>query len=111
MTTVSRLASLLRPYWKYLVITLLAALGDTAAGLLQPWPLKVVFDDVFRSKQNLPPAITHLVAAVFGSGQLGILSFVLSAVLAIAVLSGVSTFTESFFMVRIANWVLYDLRR
>ena len=30
---------------------------------------------------------------------------------AIAVLSGISTFTESFFTVRIANWVLYDLRR
>jgi ATP-binding cassette, subfamily B, bacterial len=81
MKTVFRLASLLRPYWKYLVITLLAALGETAAGLLQPWPLKVVFDNVFRSKQNLPPVITHLVVAVFGSGRLGILYFALAAVL------------------------------
>ena len=86
MTTVFRLASLLRPYWKYLVITLLAALGETAAGLLQPWPLKWVFDDVFRSKGTLPPAITHLVVAVFGSGRQSLLYFILSAVLAIAVL-------------------------
>jgi subfamily B ATP-binding cassette protein MsbA len=92
-------------------LAFLAALGETAAGLLQPWPLKVVFDNVFHSKQNLPPVIAQLVVAVFGSGRLGILYLALSAVLASAALSGVSTFTESFFMVRVANWVLYDLRR
>ncbi|HKC73511.1 MAG TPA: ABC transporter transmembrane domain-containing protein, partial [Chloroflexota bacterium] len=111
MKTVFRLARLLRPYWKHLVITLLAALGDTASGLLQPWPLKVVFDNVFHSKQNLTPAVAHLVTAVFGSGHVGILYFALAAVLSIAVLSSISTFTENFVMVRVANWVLYDLRR
>jgi subfamily B ATP-binding cassette protein MsbA len=109
--TIVRLAGLLRPYWTYLIVALLATLGDTAAGLLQPWPLKLVFDNVLRAKQHLPPALAHLVATLFGSGQGSVLYLALALVVAIAVLSGLSTFTETFIMARVANWVLYDLRR
>ena len=41
---------LLRPHRKALILGGLAAVGDGAAGLLQPWPLKIVFDNVL--KQN-----------------------------------------------------------
>src|SRR5437764_233115 len=111
MMTIVRLAGLLRPYWKYLIVALLATLGDTAAGLLQPWPLKLVIDNVLHAKQQLPPALAHLVDALFGSSHLGILYLALALLVASAVLSGVSTFTESFIMARVANWVLRDLRR
>src|ERR687887_88948 len=111
MMTIVRLGGLLRPYWKYLIVALLATLGDAAAGLLQPWPLKLVIDNVLQVKQQLPPALAHLVDALFGSGHLSVLYFALALVVAIAVLSGISTFTSSFIMARIANWVLYDLRR
>ena len=111
MMTIVRLAGLLRPYWKYLIVALLATLGDAAAGLLQPWPLKLVIDNVLHAKQQLPPALAHLVAALFGSSALGILYVALALLVASAVLGGVSTFTESFIMARVANWVLYDLRR
>jgi ATP-binding cassette, subfamily B, bacterial len=111
MMTIVRLAGLLRPYWKYLLVALLATLGDAAAGLLQPWPLKLVIDNVLHAKQQLPPALAHLVDALFGAGQLSVLYLALALVVAIAVLSGISTFAESFIMARVANWVLYDLRR
>src|ERR687886_312299 len=95
MMTIVRLGGLLRPYWKYLIVALLATLGDAAAGLLQPWPLKMVFDSVLArggviAPQHLPPALAHLVDALFGAGQLSVLYFA---------------------MARVANWVLYDLRR
>src|ERR687887_2367481 len=111
MMTIVRLGGLLRPYWKYLIVALLATLGDAAAGLLQPWPLKLVIDNVLQVKQQLPPALAHLVDALFGAGQLSVLYLALALVVAIAVLSGISTFTSSFIMARVANWVLYDLRR
>ena len=60
MMTIVRLGGLLRPYWKYLLVALLATLGDAAAGLLQPWPLKLVFDNVLQAKQQLPPVLAHL---------------------------------------------------
>src|SRR5918912_108 len=111
MMTIGRLAGLLRPYWKYLVVALLATLGDTAAGLLQPWPLKLVIDNVLHAKQQLPPALAQLVDALFGSGSGSVLYLALALVVAIAVLGGIATFAESFIMARVANWVLYDLRR
>src|ERR671931_355186 len=111
MMTIVRLGGLLRPYWKYLIVALLATLGDAAAGLLQPWPLKLVIDNVLEVKQQLPPALAHLVTALFGAGQLSILYLALAIVVASAVLSGISIFIENFIMVRVANWVLYDLRR
>src|SRR5205085_5242342 len=41
----------------------------------------------------------------------GVLYFALVATVALAILGGVSTFVESFVMVRVANRVLFDLRR
>src|SRR5919199_320375 len=67
MQTVVRLASILRPYRGYLALGFIAALGASAADLLQPWPLKIVFDNVFHTKP-LPPALGHPIAAVFGAG-------------------------------------------
>ena len=66
MQTIVRLARLIWPYRKYLIVTILAVLGDTATGLLQPWPLKMVFDNVFRLKHLAPGfvmALTHLFSA------------------------------------------------
>ena len=41
---------LLRPYWKLLAIAFVAMLVQSAADLLEPWPLKVIFDYVLGSK-------------------------------------------------------------
>src|SRR5207245_2792680 len=105
-----RLGKFIKPYRAYLALALLGALGETAADLLQPWPLKVLFDNILAGKP-LPPAIDGWVAALFGHGVGGILSFALLAVLAIAVLNGASTFLQDFFMPRVGHWVLHDLRR
>jgi ATP-binding cassette, subfamily B, bacterial len=100
----------LRPYLLFLALALLGALGETAADLLQPWPLKVLFDNIFAG-QPLPPILSGPVTAIFGESPTGVLSFALSAVLAIAILNGVSAFMQDFFMPRVGHWVLHDLRR
>src|SRR2546421_801742 len=110
MQTTVRLARLIWPYRKYFIVAFLAVLGDTATSLLQPWPLKMVFDNVFRL-EPLAPALATPIAAVFGHGREGVLYFALVATVALAILGGVSTFVESFVMVRVANRVLFDLRR
>jgi ATP-binding cassette, subfamily B, bacterial len=110
MQTTVRLARLIWPYRKYFIVAFLAVLGDTATSLLQPWPLKMVFDNVFRSKP-LAPVLATPITAVFGHGREGVLYFALVATVVLALLSGISTFIESFVMVRIANGVLFDLRR
>jgi ATP-binding cassette subfamily B protein len=41
--------TLLRPHAKALALGLLAVIGETIADLLQPWTLKIVFDNVLKS--------------------------------------------------------------
>ena len=43
------ISDLLRPHSKALAVGLLAVIGEGAADLLQPWPLKIVFDNVLQS--------------------------------------------------------------
>jgi subfamily B ATP-binding cassette protein MsbA len=45
-----RLAQLMRPYWKTLVIACVAVVGETLADVLEPWPVKVIVDSVLQSK-------------------------------------------------------------
>ena len=45
---------LLRPYWTLLTVAFVAMLVAGAADLLEPWPLKIVFDYVIGPKP--PPA-------------------------------------------------------
>ena len=44
----------LRPHWKALALALLAVVGESAADVAQPWPLKIVLDYLLQSKK--PPA-------------------------------------------------------
>ncbi len=45
-----KITSLLRPHLKLLVIGFLGVIGEAVANLLEPWPLKVVLDNVLQSK-------------------------------------------------------------
>ncbi|MBI1749316.1 MAG: ABC transporter ATP-binding protein [Acidobacteria bacterium] len=106
----TKLARFLKPYRKFLALAFLGALGEAAADLLQPWPLKILFDHIFGNAP-LSPGFSAVVRALFGPGVWGIVSFSLVAVLAVALLNAASSFTQDFFMPRIGHWVLHDLRR
>ncbi len=41
-----RITRLLRPYWRLIAIAFVALLAESAADLLEPWPLKIIFDNV-----------------------------------------------------------------
>ena len=42
---------LVRPHWKALTLALLAVLGETLADILEPWPIKIVVDNILQSKK------------------------------------------------------------
>src|SRR5689334_13954178 len=44
--------TLLRPHTGALILGLLAVIGESAANLLEPWPLKIVLDNVLHSKAS-----------------------------------------------------------
>ena len=44
------LIDFLWPHWKALTLALLAVAGEATTDLLEPWPLKIVLDNLLQSK-------------------------------------------------------------
>jgi len=101
--------SLLRPHLRSLTLGFLAIAGESAANLLQPWPLKIVLDDVLRSKES-HGWVMHLIHRVVGTDKIAILEFASIAVLAISVLDAICTYGEKYLTTSVGQWVSYDLR-
>jgi subfamily B ATP-binding cassette protein MsbA len=96
---------LLRPHWKLLAVAFVAMLVQSAADLLEPWPLKVVFDYVLGSKP-----MPHWLAEWMPGDALAVLNVAAAAVIAIAVLGAISSYTEKYLSTTVAKRVGYELR-
>lgn len=101
---------LLRPHWKALLIAFVAVVVEALTDLLEPWPLKIVFDNIIGSKK-LPPWLASAVESTIGKDKLSILAFIAFAVLGIAVAGAISSYTQKFLTTSVAQWVGHDLRR
>ena len=105
-----RITHILRPHWRALALALVAVLGETVTDVLEPWPIKVVVDNLLQSKP-LRGWWGALVSGVFGSHTYAMLYFALAAVLLIAVVGALSTYTEKQLTTSVSQWVAHDLRR
>jgi ATP-binding cassette subfamily B protein len=105
-----KITSLLRPHLKLLIIGFLGVLGEGVANLLEPWPLKVVLDNVLRSKPT-EGWLNAWILASFGSDKLAVLKFAAFAVLAIAIVGAGCSYVEKFVTTTVGQWVTHDLRR
>src|SRR5438132_13592930 len=86
---------LLKPHIPSLAIGLLAVAGEGAANLLEPWPLKIVLDDVLRARDS-HATVGSWVHALVGADKLAMLRFACVAVLAIAALDAVASYLEKY---------------
>ena len=100
------IARLLRPYWPLLVIAFIAMLLEGGASLLEPWPLKVIFDHVLGAK----PASGFSARLISGSEPLQVLNVAIVALMAIAVVGAVSSYTQKYLSATVAKRVGFDLR-
>src|SRR3984893_4389273 len=101
---------LLRPHLKLLMLGLAAVIGEGVADLLQPWPLKVVLDNVLKSR-DIHGWLNEFILSTVGQDKLAILRFATLAVLAIAVVDAICTYTEKYVTTSVGQWVMHDLRR
>ena len=102
-----KLSRLLRPYWKRLTIAFAAMLVESAADLLEPWPLKIIFDYVIGSKKM--PA--WLAAALpDGVDRMTLLNLAALAVVVIAIVGAISSYSERYLSTTVGTRVGYDLR-
>jgi len=104
-----RITQLLRPYWPSLALAMLAVIGETLADILEPWPVKVVVDNVLQSKR-LPGAWATFIVDKLGGDRIAVLNFALAAVIVIAVVGAVSSYLEKYLTTSVGQWVSHDLR-
>ena len=105
-----RIWNLLKPHSKTLAVGLLAAIGESVAGLLEPWPLKIVLDNVLRSKPG-HGWLDGWILSIAGTNRTSILELAVGALAVIALLDALCSYKESFLMASIGQWVMHDLRR
>jgi subfamily B ATP-binding cassette protein MsbA len=104
-----RITDLLYPHWGTLTLAFIAVIGESLTDLLEPWPLKIVFDHVFGSK-NMPDWLATVIAPI-GSDKFSILNFAVVAVIVIAVFGAISSYFEKYLTTSVGQWVVHDLRR
>lgn len=105
-----KLYTLVRPYWKSLALAALAVLGETGTDVLEPWPVKIVIDNILRGKK-LEGWLGHAVQRLFGQNQWSLLNFAVAAVAAIAIVGAISSYFEKYLTTSVSQWVTHDLRR
>src|SRR5215469_13291350 len=104
------LVELLQPHAKLLAVGLFAGVGEGAATLLEPWPLKLAFDSFGRSSAGRG-WLNRWTRSVIGSDNVHILELAAVAVLVIALLDAVCFFAEKYLTTSVGQWVMHDLRR
>src|SRR5580704_12036508 len=88
-----RIRDLLKPHSRALVLGALAAIGGSVANLLEPFPLKIVLDNVLRSR----PAtgwLNQLILATTGGDKLASLEFAAWTVLLIAAIGATCSYAQ-----------------
>ncbi len=101
---------LLQPHRRSLAFGLLAVIGEGIAGLLEPWPLKIVLDNVVQQK-HLTGWLNHIVLNAAGGDRLAILKSAAVLALGIAVLGSLCSYAEKYLTTSVGQWVMHDLRR
>jgi ATP-binding cassette subfamily B protein len=105
-----RIGHLLRPHWKFLVVALIAVVGETVADVLQPWPIKIVLDNVVQARP-LGGWFGSLVSPYLPASRFATLDLAVAAVGLIALIDAISSYAEKSLTTRVAQWVSHDLRR
>ena len=109
MTTHLRVSRLLRPHWKTLLVAFVAVLAETLGDVLEPWPIRVVVDNVLEGKPLRGP-LGRFAFHSFGSSPSALLTFALVAVLAIAIVGGIGGYVEKYLTTSVSQWIAHDLR-
>jgi ATP-binding cassette, subfamily B, bacterial len=100
---------LLAPHSKALTLGLLAAVGEGVANLLDPWPLKIVLDNVLRGRQ-IHGWLNPFILRISAGDKHGVLLFAAAAALAIAMIGALCSYYEKYFTTSVGQWVMHDLR-
>lgn len=101
---------LLRPHAGTLLLAFFAVLGESAANLFDPWPLKIAIDAILRPQPG-HAGIVHRIQAVFDANAMRVLAFTCILVVVVAIFDGICTYAEKYLTTSVGQWIMFDLRR
>ena len=104
---VPELSGLVRPHRAVLAIAFLAMAIESAATVWEPWPLKLIVDNVLGGKP-LPPALAGW--AVFGTSPLALLNAAVAALLVITAVGALGSFVQKYLTTAVGQRITLDLR-
>ena len=99
----------LKPYKGPLTIAFIAMLVETLADLAQPWPLKVVLDNVL-GHHPLPHFLSGL-HDLLGAHKGGTIAVAAIATVVIAVVNSIASYFDSYLTTSVGQYLAHDLRR
>lgn len=103
--------ALLRPHRRVLTLALFAAIGEAVTDIAQPWPLKIVLDNVLHQHAlHQKEWLNHLIFSLAGTNQWAVLRLATFAALAIAVVGAACSYAENYLTTSMGQWVSHDLR-
>lgn len=101
---------LLQPHATALALGAFAVIGEGAANLLEPWPLKLVIDSVSRSWPT-NGWLSRWIQSFVGPDKVAILEIAAFAVIGIALLDAICFYAEKYLTTSVGQWVMHDMRR
>lgn len=101
---------LIRPYRGKLLIILAAMLVETAMSLANPWPLKIIIDNVI-DHHKLPSGLDELVRPLLDGGhKLQVAGLAALAFVVIALIGALASYIDNYYTESVGQWVAHDLR-
>src|SRR5215210_66374 len=108
MTYFRRVLPYLRPYWRLAVLAVLIMLAGSLIGLLAPWPLQVLVDNVLGDKP-LSPRLARLLSWA-AAGRFRLLVVVVIGGFLIVLLQDMLNVLGNYINVRIEQNMVLDFR-
>jgi subfamily B ATP-binding cassette protein MsbA len=99
---------LLKPYWVWVTIILVAMVFETAATLAGPWPLKVILDNVVGTHKA--PEWLAPFRSLLGEHKMALAAVAGIATLLIAALGAAASYIDNYYTESVGQWVAHDLR-
>jgi ATP-binding cassette, subfamily B, bacterial len=99
---------LVRPHRTLLAMAFVAMAVESAVTIWEPWPLKLIVDNVLGGKP-LPPALAEW--AVLGTSPLALLNAAVLALLAITALGAAGSFVQKYLSTTVGQRITQDLRQ
>ncbi|MCZ2074686.1 MAG: ABC transporter ATP-binding protein/permease [Bryobacterales bacterium] len=98
----------LKPYWRKLLLACACLLMVSALRLIEPWPLKIIFDYVLWSKPL--PAYLGFLSPLFEHGLPRAVTLLCLALLAITLLKSVFSYTNRYLASAAGEGAVNDIR-